>query len=206
MSFEELLKQAGLQDYSQYFSSDTGNIASELGFKGFQAQEFGKYFQPFNQEKLLEAQGAIEQNQATRTEFLEGNYQSSFRGLGQQLGQATQQIGQAAGQAGFSGAGSTAKQISESRKMAGESLQDLMQKREQGLYGIEQQKGTEMAGLTGQLQSYLQNTFARGERISGLDPYNKDYIVEQNKELMDRFRSLPGFANQFKTNLDIKRN
>ena len=132
MSFEELLKQAGLQDYSQYFSSDTGNIASELGFKGFQAQEF--------------------------------------------------------------------------RKMAGQSLQDLMQKREQGLYGIEQQRGTEMAGLTSQLQSYLQNTFARGERISGLDPYNKDYIVEQNKEFMDRFRSLPGFANQFKTNLDRKRN
>ena len=151
MSFEELLKQAGLEEYSQYFSQDSGNIASALGLQGSQATQFGQFFQPFNQERLLEAQGAIEQNKATRTKFLEGNYQSSFTGLGQQLGQATQQIGQVAGQAGFSGAGSTAKQIAESRKMAGQSLQDLM------------------------LQNYLQGTFGRGERLYGLDPTNMPF-------------------------------
>ena len=175
MSFEELLKQAGLEEYSQYFSQDSENIASALGLQGSQATQFGQFFQPFNQERLLEAQGEIEQNKATRTKFLEGNYQSSFTGLGQQLGQATQQIGQAAGQAGFSGAGSTARQIAESRKMAGQSLQDLMQKREQGLFGIEQQRGTEMAGLTGMLQNYLQGTFGRAERLYGLDATNMPF-------------------------------
>ena len=170
MSFEELLKQAGLQDYSQYFSQDSSDIASALGLTGKQATQFGQFFQPFGQEQLMAAQTEIGERAATRTGFLEGNYQSGFQGLGQQLGQATRQIGQAAGQAGFSGAGATAKQIAESRKVAGQSLQDIMQRRQEGLYGIEQQRGTEMAGLTGMLQNYLQNVFRRGERLYGLDP------------------------------------
>jgi len=170
MSFEELLKQAGLQDYSQYFSQDSSDIASALGLTGKQATQFGQFFQPFGQEQLMAAQKEIGERAATRTGFLESNYQSGFQGLGQQLGQATRQIGQAAGQAGFSGAGTTAKQIAESRKVAGQSLQDIMQRRQEGLYGIEQQRGTEMAGLTGMLQNYLQNVFRRGERLYGLDP------------------------------------
>ena len=170
MSFEELLKQAGLQDYSQYFSQDSSDIASALGLTGKQATQFGQFFQPFGQEQLMAAHTEIGERAATRTGFLESNYQSGFQGLGQQLGQATRQIGQAAGQAGFSGAGATAKQIAESRKVAGQSLQDIMQRRQEGLYGIEQQRGTEMAGLTGMLQNYLQNVFRRGERLYGLDP------------------------------------
>ena len=170
MSFEELLKQAGLQDYSQYFGQDPTDIASALGLTGKQATQFGQFFQPFGQEQLMAAQEEIGERAATRTGFLEGNYQSGLQGLGQQLGQATRQIGQAAGQAGFSGAGATAKQIAESRKVAGQSLQDIMQRRQEGLYGIEQQRGTEMAGLTGMLQNYLQNVFRRGERLYGLDP------------------------------------
>ena len=170
MSFEELLKQAGLQDYSQYFSQDSSDIASALGLTGKQATQFGQFFQPFSQEQLMAAQAEIGERAATRTGFLESNYQSGFQGLSQQLGQATRQIGQAAGQAGFSGAGATAKQIAESRKVAGQSLQDIMQRRQEGLYGIEQQRGTEMAGLTGMLQNYLQNVFRRGERLYGLDP------------------------------------
>tara|TARA_R110002096_G_scaffold321323_1_gene515473 strand:+ start:231 stop:839 length:609 start_codon:yes stop_codon:yes gene_type:complete len=170
MSFEELLKQAGLGDYSQYFSQDPTKISSALGLKGEQATQFGQFFQPFGQEQFMAAQTEIGERAATRTGFLESNYQSGFQGLGQQLGQATRQIGQAAGQAGFSGAGSTAKQIAESRKVAGQSLQDIMQRRQEGLYGIEQQRGTEMAGLTGTLKNYLQGIFGRGERLYGLDP------------------------------------
>ena len=170
MSFEELLKQAGLGDYSQYFSQDPTKISSALGLKGEQATQFGQFFQPFGQEQFMAAQTEIGERAATRTGFLESNYQSGFQGLGQQLGQATRQIGQAAGQAGFSGAGSTAKQIAESRKVAGQSLQDIMQRRQEGLYGIEQQRGTEMAGLTGRLKNYLQSIFGRGERLYGLDP------------------------------------
>ena len=170
MSFEELLKQAGLGDYSQYFSQDPTKISSALGLKGEQATQFGQFFQPFGQEQFMAAQTEIGERAATRTGFLESNYQSGFQGLGQQLGQATRQIGQAAGQAGFSGAGTTAKQIAESRKVAGQSLQDIMQRRQEGLYGIEQQRGTEMAGLTGTLKNYLQGIFGRGERLYGLDP------------------------------------
>ena len=170
MSFEELLKQAGLGDYSQYFSQDPTKISSALGLKGEQATQFGQFFQPFGQEQFMAAQTEIGERAATRTGFLESNYQSGFQGLGQQLGQATRQIGQAAGQAGFSGAGSTARQIAESRKVAGQSLQDIMQRRQEGLYGIEQQRGTEMAGLTGTLKNYLQGIFGRGERLYGLDP------------------------------------
>ena len=170
MSFEELLKQAGLQDYSQYFEQDPTDIASALGLTGKQATQFGQFFQPFGQEQLMAAQKEIGERAATRTGFLESGVQSGFQNLTQQLGQATRQIGQAAGQAGFSGAGTTAKQIAESRKVAGQSLQDIMQRRQEGLYGIEQQRGTEMAGLTGMLQNYLQNVFRRGERLYGLDP------------------------------------
>ena len=170
MSFEELLKQAGLQDYSQYFSQDSSDIASALGLTGKQATQFGQFFQPFGQEQLMAAQKEIGEREATRTRFLESGVQSGFQNLSQQLGQATRQIGQAAGQAGFSGAGATAKQIAESRKVAGQSLQDIMQRRQEGLYGIEQQRGTEMAGLTGMLQNYLQNVFRRGARLYGLDP------------------------------------
>jgi hypothetical protein len=39
-----------------------------------------------------------------------------------------------------------------------------------GLYGIEQQRGQEMAGVTGLLQNYLTSTLRRGEQISRLDP------------------------------------
>ena len=192
MSFEELLKQAGLGDYSQYFSQDPTKISSALGLEGKQATQFGQFFKPFGEKQFMAAQAEIGEREATRTGFLErdyssgleqlqSQYQTASTGLGQQLGQATSQIGQAAGQAGFSGSGATAKQIAESRKVAGQSLQDIMQRRssqlssmglerERGLYGIEQQRGTEMAGLTGTLQNYLQGIFGRGERLYGLDP------------------------------------
>ena len=170
MSFEDLLKRAGLQDYAQYFGQDPSEIGSALGLTGKQATQFGKFFQPFGQEQLMAAQEEIGQRAATRTGFLESSYASGFQGLGQQLGQATRQIGQAAGQTGFAKAGTTAKQITEGRKMAGQSLQDLMQKRQMGLYDIEQQTGKEQAGLTAMLQNYLQNVFRRGERLYGLDP------------------------------------
>ena len=47
MSFEDLLKRAGLQDYAQYFGQDPSEIASALGLTGKQATQFGKFFQPF---------------------------------------------------------------------------------------------------------------------------------------------------------------
>ena len=65
---------------------------------GKQATQFGQFFQPLVKNSLMAAQAEIGERAATRTGFLESNYQSGFQGLGQQLGQATRQIGQAAGQ------------------------------------------------------------------------------------------------------------
>jgi len=46
MSFEELLKQAGLQDYSQYFSQDSSDIASALGLTVNKLLNLGSSFNP----------------------------------------------------------------------------------------------------------------------------------------------------------------
>lgn len=170
MTFEELLKQAGLQDQAALFQQDPTQIAASLGFTGNQAQQFGQFFQPFNQQRLLDAATEIQNRQATREGFLQSQFQSGFQGLGQSLGQATRQIGQAAGRAGFAGSGATQRQIEQSRERANQSLADIMQRRAQGMFGIEQQAGQERAGLTGLLQNYLTGVFSQARRIQQLDP------------------------------------
>tara|TARA_A100001515_G_scaffold61571_2_gene48381 strand:+ start:2773 stop:3540 length:768 start_codon:yes stop_codon:yes gene_type:complete len=191
MSFQELLQQAGLGDYSQYFTGTGEEVAKAFGFEGDQAAQFSRFFRPFDQSRLEEAAGEIEQREATRTGFLErdyqsglsnlqSQYQSGFQDLSRQLGQATRQI---ANQATRSGAsfGATQRQMNESRRMVGDTLSDLMQRRQRGmesmdlgrersLYQIGQQAGQERAGLTRLLQDYLNRTFSRGEQIAALDP------------------------------------
>jgi len=169
MSFEELLKNAGLNQYQQYFGTGQ-EVAQAFGFEGNQSEQFGRFFQPFDQQRLLDAASEIQKRTATRTGFLQSDYESGFRGLTNQLGQATRQIGQTAGQSGFTRAGATARQIGEARERVGESMQDLMLGRQRGMYQIEQQAGQERAGLTSLLQSYLTGTFGRGEQIARLDP------------------------------------
>lgn len=191
MSFEELLQQSGLGDYLNYFDPDGSKIASAFKFEGDQADQFSRFFRPFDQSRLEEAAGKIAEREATRTGFLErdyqsglGNlqsqYQSGFQDLSQQLSQATRQIANQAARTGAS-FGATQRQISESRKMAGDTLSDLMGRRQRGLesmglgrerslYQIEQQAGQERAGLTRLLQDYLNRTFSRAEQIYGLDP------------------------------------
>ena len=170
MTFEELLKQAGLQDQAALFQQDPAQIAASLGFTGNQAQQFGQFFQPFNQQRLVDAAKEIQSRQETREGFLQSQFQSGFQGLGQSLGQATRQIGQAAGRAGFAGSGATQRQIEQSRERANQSLADIMQRRAQGMFGVQQQAGTERAGLTGLLQNYLQGVFSQARRIQQLDP------------------------------------
>ena len=101
---------------------------------------------------------------------MQSDYESGFRGLTNQLGQATRQTSQAAGQSGFTRTGATARQYGEARERVGESMQDLMLGRQRGMYQIEQQTGQERAGLTSLLQSYLTGAFGRGEQIARLDP------------------------------------
>mgnify|MGYP003138312012 CR=1 FL=1 len=170
MSFEDLLKQAGLDQYEQMFGQTGQEVAGALGFEGQQAEQFARFFQPFDRSRLEDASREIQQRQATRTGFLQSDFDSGFRGLSNQLGQATRQIGQAAGQSGFTRAGATARQVSEARERVGESVQDLMLGRQRGMFQIEQQAGQERAGLTGLLQNYLTGAFRRGEQISRLDP------------------------------------
>ena len=170
MTFQELLEQAGLQDQAALFQQDPTQIAASLGFTGNQAQQFGQFFQPFDQQRLETAAGEIAKRQTTREGFLQSQFQSGFQGLGQSLGQATRQIGQAAGRAGFAGSGATQRQIEQSRERANQSLADIMQRRAQGMFGIEQQAGQERAGLTGLLQNYLTGVFSQARRIQGLDP------------------------------------
>tara|TARA_R110002020_G_scaffold24235_2_gene79946 strand:- start:818 stop:1507 length:690 start_codon:yes stop_codon:yes gene_type:complete len=191
MSFEELLQQAGLSDYSQYFTGTGGDVARAFGFEGDQAEQFSRFFRPFDQSRLTEAAGKIGEREATRTGFLErdyqsgltnlqSQYQSGFQDLSRQLGQATRQIASQATQSGAS-FGATQRQMTESRRRAGDTLADLMQRRQRGmesmglgrersLYQIGQQAGQERAGLTRLLQDYLNRTFSRGEQIAGLDP------------------------------------
>lgn len=169
MSFQDLLNRAGLGQYQQYFGTGE-QVAQAFGFEGNQAEQFGRFFQPFDQSRLEDAAKEIEARQATRTGFLQSDYESGFRGLTNQLGQATRQISQAAGQSGFTRAGATARQIGEARERVGESVQDLMLGRQRGMYQIEQQAGQERAGLTSLLQSYLTGAFGRGEQIARLDP------------------------------------
>jgi hypothetical protein len=191
MSFEELLQQAGLSDYSQYFTGTGKDVAKAFGFEGDQAEQFSRFFRPFDQSRLTEAAGKIGEREATRTGFLErdyqsgltnlqSQYQSGFQDLSRQLGQATRQIASQATQSGAS-FGATQRQMTESRRRAGDTLADLMQRRQRGmesmglgrersLYQIGQQAGQERAGLTRLLQDYLNRTFSRGEQIASLDP------------------------------------
>tara|TARA_R100000995_G_scaffold26167_1_gene11415 strand:- start:689 stop:1339 length:651 start_codon:yes stop_codon:yes gene_type:complete len=181
MSFEELLKQAGLDQYQQYFGQTGQEVAGALGFEGQQAEQFARFFQPFDQARLEQGAQEIQQRQATRTGFLQSDFDSGFRGLTTQLGQATRQIGQAAGQSGFTRAGATARQIGEARERVGESMQDLMLGRQRGMFQIEQQAGQERAGLTGLLQNYLTGAFRRGEQIARLDPTSQSQPARQRR-------------------------
>jgi hypothetical protein len=162
MSFQDLLQQAGLSGFQQYFGDPTKEasmgqqVAQAFGFEGSQAEQFGQFFQGIDQQRLLDAAGEIGQRQSMRTGQLYGDVST-------QLGESMEQLRQRAGQAGFAGSGAAMRQASQLRGGAQETIG-------RGLYGIEQQRGQEMAGITGLLQNYLTSTLRRGEQISRLDP------------------------------------
>ena len=162
MSFQDLLQQAGLSGFQQYFGDPTKEasmgqqVAQAFGFEGSQAEQFGQFFQGIDQQRLLDAVGEIGQRQSMRTGQLYGDVST-------QLGESMEQLRQRAAQAGFAGSGAAMRQASQLRGGAQETIG-------RGLYGIEQQRGQEMAGITGLLQNYLTSTLRRGEQISRLDP------------------------------------
>tara|TARA_Y100000004_G_scaffold7439_2_gene8357 strand:- start:5486 stop:6112 length:627 start_codon:yes stop_codon:yes gene_type:complete len=174
MSFQDLLQQAGLSQYQQYFGDPnqetplSQQVAQAFGFEGTQAEQFGQFFQPINQQQILEAVGEIGQRQRLRTGQLYGDVSG-------QLGESMEQLRARAGQAGFAGAGATQRQVAGLRGGAQEALG-------RGLYGIEQQRGQEMAGITSLLQSYLTGTLRRGEQISRLDPTSPSQPTQERRK------------------------
>lgn len=165
-TFADILDRAGLSDYSGYFTDPS----SQFDFTTQQAEQFSKFFRPFDTARLEEAAKEIDQRQATRTGFLQSDYQSGFRGLTREFGQATRQLGQDAGQAGFTRAGTTARQMSNLQSQTRETMEDLMLGRQRGMFQIEQQAGQERAALTRTLQDYLNRVYGRAFDIFRLDP------------------------------------
>ncbi len=189
-NLRDLIERTFGEDYLKYFDPDSSKIASAFGFEGDQADAFSKYFRPFKQDAFNLASQEIRDRQETRTGFLERDYQSGltnlqsqydtgFQGLNTQLEQATRQIANQQAQTGAS-FGATQRQMSESREMVGDTLADLMQRRQTGmdsmslgrersLYGIEQQAGQERAGLTRTLEDYINRLQSQAQRVDSLD-------------------------------------
>jgi hypothetical protein len=155
MNFQELLDRVGFGQYADYFDS-ASKVAETFGFTGDRAQQFGKFFQPFDRDRALEAFREIGSRVGTRTSNLMSDVSSG-------LGGAISDILGTGAQTGFTRSGATQRLVSGARGTAEDALS-------RGRYQIDQQRGQEMAGLTGLLQNYLTGTFGRAERIDALDP------------------------------------
>lgn len=211
-NLRDLIERTFGEDYLKYFDPNSSKIASAFGFEGNQADEFSKYFRPFNQDAFNLASQEIKDRQGTRTGFLERDYQSgltnlqsqydtNFQGLNTQLEQATRQIANQQAQTGAS-FGATQRQMSESREMVGDTLADLMQRRQTGmdsmslgrersLYGIEQQAGQERAGLTRTLEDYINRLFTQSQRVDSLDITDNEDSNTGNKNARGRTVRIP---------------
>tara|TARA_R100001443_G_scaffold1202_3_gene4622 strand:- start:9800 stop:10510 length:711 start_codon:yes stop_codon:yes gene_type:complete len=155
MNFQELLDRVGFGQYADYFDS-APKVAEAFGFTGDRAQQFGKFFQPFDRDRALEAFQEIGSRVGTRTSNLMSDVSSG-------LGGAISDILGTGAQTGFTRSGATQRLVSGARGTAEDALS-------RGRYQIDQQRGQEMAGLTGLFQNYLTGTFGRAERIDALDP------------------------------------
>ena len=155
MNFQELLDRVGFGQYADYFGSGS-NVAKAFGFMGDRAEQFGKFFQPFDQDRALEAFQEIGNRVGRRTSNLMFDVSSG-------LGGAISDIMGTRSQSGFTQSGATQRLVSGARGTAEDALS-------RGRYEIEQQRGQEMSGLTNLFQNYLTGTFGRAERIDALDP------------------------------------
>jgi len=168
MSFEDLLRKAGLGSYSNLFGSGE-DVAESLGFSGDQVKDFSQFFQQFNKEDALNIFKQISENEAAGTKNVLGGYSSNVGGLQQSLGEATSKIRGAEAKSGAN-FGATAKQMSDTRERASESFQDLLRKRETGLRAVEERRGREQAGLTSLFSNQIQDAYGRARQIFAGDP------------------------------------
>jgi len=175
MNFQQLLERAGFGQYSGLFGSGS-QVSENLGFTGEQAENFKQFFQTFDRDNFMEAASKIPENLARRLGKVEEGFESGYSGLTGKLGQATQKIQDAAGRSGAT-FGATAKQLSDVGERAGETLQQLLSRRESGIFGAEQREGRERAALTSLLQNYITGTFGRAQDIFALDPTGDDTLT-----------------------------
>ena len=168
MNFQQLLERSGFGQYSGLFGSGQ-QVAENLGFTGEQAENFSQFFQSFDRDRFMEAAGKIPENLTRRLGKVEESFESGYSGLTGRLGQATQKIQDASGRSGAT-FGATKKQISQASEKAGQTLQDLLGRRESGMFAAEQQEGRDRAALTSLLQNYVTGTFGRAQDIFALDP------------------------------------
>ena len=139
MNFQELLDRVGFGGYSDYFET-APKVAEAFGFTGDRAQQFGRFFQPFDQDRALEAFQEIGNRVGTRTSNLMSDVSSG-------LGGAISDILGTVSQSGFTKFGAMEKSVSGARGTAEDALS-------RGRYGIEQDRGKETAALTGLFKNY----------------------------------------------------
>lgn len=198
-TFEDLLKRFNLENRSALFSDDPEKIAEFFGFGGKLAKDFSFAFQPFNKQTAVDLFDEVNKRRDTRLNFLnrgtdlagqnlQSQFDAGFRNVGRNLESAYGQVRTATGQSGFSGFGAGQRIARESRDLAGESIQDLMGRRDrgfanidlrqdQGAFNVERQFGTEVAAISKLLQDYVTRAEAQARRIKQLDPFASGAFV-----------------------------
>ena len=177
---KKLLEDAGLGDFSQYFTGDLSQITELLGLKGDQSSQFGKFFQQFNPQSYLDAAGAASESRDVRSGMLSGRLGEQLSGLkrGTETGLegSRDKFRELGATSGF-GTGFGALQ-----REGGESIEDIMQKHQtqqsgyqrdfqRGSIASEEQYGSERGAIYSDLQKWLDAVRGRGERLYGLDPF-----------------------------------
>ena len=177
---KKLLEDAGLGDFSQYFTGDLSQITELLVLKGDQSSQFGKFFQQFNPQTYLDAAGVASESRDVRSGMLSGRLgeqlSSLKRGTETGLEGSRDKFRELGATSGF-GTGFGALQ-----REGGESIEDIMQKYQtqqsgyqrdfqRGSIASEEQYGSERGAIYSDLQKWLSAVMGRGERLYGLDAF-----------------------------------
>ena len=176
----QLLKDAGLGDFSQYFTGDVNQITSLLGLQGEQANRFGQFFQPFKPQTALDLTRKAEESKDIRSGMLSERLTEQLKNLRGEtetgLGQTRTKFGEMGAQSGLgSGFGAYQREQATSIK---DILEGSMFKKggherafERGGIASEEQYGRERGAIFSELQRWLNQTLGRGERMYALDPH-----------------------------------
>jgi len=176
---QALLQQAGLGEFSQYFTGDVEKLITEFGFKGpKQKEQFKQLFQGFDPSKYLQAAAETEERYGKTTGMLGERLAGQVGGLKfdtrQGLMGARGKSTNIMAESGFGGFGAAER----TKDM---SIRDILQRATNqqagyqrqyasGMLSAEKERGTGRGAVYAALQDYLNRQFARAETIYGLDP------------------------------------